>query len=163
MQRNNSNTETGTNTKKSYARIISYALYIFLQCTWGLPQTLAGLVFFLISIRCPHQFYHGCIKTTRSDIGGVSLGLFIFVSDKEENDFSSRASVHEFGHTIQSLILGPLYLFTAGAASMLWCGLPYFKKMRSEKRISYNDFFVESSANALGEKLLHEASTKGLL
>ena len=29
--------------------------FIILQCTWGLPQTLVGLVFFLIHRRCPHE------------------------------------------------------------------------------------------------------------
>ena len=32
-------------------RILSYAVYIFLQCTWGIIQTLMGLVYFLISMR----------------------------------------------------------------------------------------------------------------
>lgn len=144
-------------------KALSYCVYIFLQCTWGLPQTLAGLVYFLLSLRCPHEFYHGCIKTKRPDIGGVSLGLFIFVSDREENDFSDRTSVHEFGHTIQSLILGPLYLPVVGVISGLWCGLPYFKRMRRERRISYNSLFTESSANFFGEKILKESSTRGLM
>ena len=43
-------------------RILSYAVYIFLQCTWGIIQTLMGLVYFLISIRFPHDFYHGYLS-----------------------------------------------------------------------------------------------------
>lgn len=144
-------------------RRLSYCVYIFLQCTWGVLQTAAGLVFFLISAGYEHEFYHGCIRTIRPDIGGVSLGLFIFVSDRKENGFSDKASVHEFGHTIQSLILGPLYLPLVGLPSALWCSLPQFRKMRREKGISYNRPVFEHTANILGEKLLGEESTEKIL
>ena len=139
---------------------LSYGVYMFLQCTWGIIQTLAGLVFFLISLKYEHSFYHGAIKTLRPDIGGVSLGMFIFVSDQEEDGFSDKTAVHEFGHTIQSLILGPLYLFTVGIVSGLWCALPYFRRMRLNKGISYNACVTEFTANSLGERLLHEPSTR---
>lgn len=139
---------------------LSYGVYIILQCTWGLPQTLAGLIFFLISLKYEHSFYHGAIKTLHPDIGGVSLGLFIFVSDEQTDGFSDKTAVHEFGHTIQSLILGPLYLFTVGIVSALWCSLPYFRRLRIKKGISYNACITEHTANFLGEKLLREQSTR---
>ena len=144
-------------------RYLSYCVYILLQCTWGILQTAAGFAFFLMSAGCEHEFYHGCIKTKRPDIGGVSLGLFIFVSDREENGFSDKASVHEFGHTIQSLILGPLYLVLVGLPSVLWCSLPYFQRMRKEKGISYNRPVFEHTANILGERLLGEESTEKII
>lgn len=143
-------------------RTLSYAVYILLQCTWGILQTTAGAVYFLLSMRYEHSFYHGSIRTRRPDIGGVSLGLFIFVSDCEENDFSEKTSVHEFGHTIQSLLLGPLYLPVIGLPSVLWCGLPFFRRIRKEKSISYNALYTESWANTLGESVLKMASTSNM-
>lgn len=148
---------------KKCLRCISFGVYIFLQCTWGILQTTAGLVFYLMSRGCIHDFYNGCIRTKRSDIGGVSLGLFIFVSDNENSGFSEKASVHEFGHTIQSAILGPLYLPLVGLPSALWCSLPFFRRMREKRKISYNSPVFERNANFFGEKLLRKESTKNIL
>lgn len=139
---------------------ISYAVYIILQCTWGLPQTLAGLIYFLISLKYPHEFYHGSILTRRKGIGGVSLGLFIFVNSGNKDRQNDKIAAHEFGHTIQSLILGPLYLLIVGLVSFTWCGLPYFVKLRESKKISYYSCYTESWANRLAEKVLHEEVPK---
>ncbi len=139
-------------------KTFSYAIYVILQCTWGAFQTLLGIFYFIYSIRCKHYFYHGSICTERSDIGGVSLGLFIFVSDNHKDGFSEKIAVHEFGHTIQSLILGPLYLIVIGLPSIIWCGLPFFKKMRREKSVSYYDLYTEHWANHLGELVLKKES-----
>ena len=138
-------------------RYFSYFIYMLLQCTWGFLQTLAGLAYFLVSIKYPHSFYHGAILTYRDGIGGVSLGMFIFASDCKERE---RIAVHEFGHTIQSLILGPLYLFIIGTVSGCWCRLPVFVRMRRERNISYNACFTESWANYCGERVLNEPSTR---
>lgn len=34
-------------------------IYILIQCTWGLPQTLLGFIVLLINIKNKHYFYHG--------------------------------------------------------------------------------------------------------
>ena len=100
------------------------------------------------------------------DIGNssISLGLFVFVAPgpgyvspsqgtftKEE--LSSRLLVHEYGHTIQSLLLGPLYLILIGIPSTLWGFLPGCAKKRKEQQLSYFSFFTERWANAWGEKV----------
>ena len=140
-----------------YMKKLSYIIYIFLQCTWGFFQTFAGLIYFIISFKYPHAFYHGSVVTYRDKIGGVSLGMFIFVGEYGDKN---KVAVHEFGHTIQSLILGPFYLPVIGVISGCWCSLPYFKKLRREKNVSYNSCFTESWANDLGKKFLSQPSTK---
>ncbi len=139
---------------KKLLKTSSYIVYIIIQCTWGILQTIAGLVYFLISLRFPHEFYHGAVLTRRSGIGGVSLGLFIFANDDMTDGRSDKIAVHEFGHTIQSLILGPLYMLAVVPESMLWCALPVFKKLRHEKNISYYSFYTEAWADRLAEKTL---------
>ena len=141
-------------------KILRYFLFALWQCSWGLLQSFAGLIFFVISLKYEHSFYHGCILTKRSGIGGVSLGLFIFVSDKENPEQSSRTAVHEYGHAVQSLLLGPLYLPVIGLVSSMWCALPVFEKLRQKKHISYNACYTEAWANHLGERVLHQASTR---
>lgn len=124
-------------------------LFILLQCTWGLPQTLIGLGFYLANRRCSHRMYRGCIDTQWNHHGGLSLGLFIFTPvDSQSN--SALIRVHEYGHAVQSLFLGPLMLFV-GIISVAWGNLPYFAKLRKEKHLPYTACFVEAWASKWGE------------
>lgn len=128
-------------------------LYILVQCTWGLGQTLIGLGFFIANRKHPHKVYRCCIDTQWDYGGGLSLGLFIFTP--REGGEAQPIRVHEYGHTIQSLILGPLYAI-AGAISVTWANLPYFVKKRRERRIPYTACFVEANASRVGEKVTKE-------
>ena len=149
-------------------------LYIVWQCTWGILQTLLGFAHFLIYIKSKHYFYHGAIVTEWNNRSSVSLGLFVFVTAepyfyeklKEEysmEELSKRLLVHEYGHTIQSLLLGPLYLIVIGIPSTLWGFLPYYNKKRKDERLSYFSCFTESWANACGENVTGETSMEQLV
>lgn len=127
-------------------------LYIALQCTWGIIQTLLGAVIFLINIKNKHYFYHGAIITERNAPSSVSLGMFVFITtnpmkDKRvenripDQELSRRLLVHEYGHTIQSLIFGPFYLIVIGIPSTLWGFLPCYQRKRNNGA-SYFSFFT---------------------
>ena len=87
-------------------------LYIVWQYTWGLLQNLAGgTIYAFYRLRgCPHFAYQGALAViwpVRS--GSMSLGRFLFLHESYRP--GDRALLaHEYGHTIQSLIVGPLYL-----------------------------------------------------
>lgn len=130
-------------------------LFILAQCTWGLAQTLLGAIIFLKNIRCPHRMYRGCIETKWNSSGGMSLGLFIFTPKEEDSRFES-VRVHEYGHCIQSLLLGPLYLIVIGIVSYTWANLSYFRRLRREKNIPYTACFVESWASKWGSRVTGE-------
>ena len=153
---------------------IKTLLYRAVQCTWGLPQTLLGFAVLLANLRRPHRTYHGAIVTEWKDTSSVSLGMFVFVTaepyfcEKLKDSFSKdelcrRLLVHEYGHTVQSLILGPLYLIVMGIPSTLWGFSPLAAKKRRERKISYFDFFTESWANRLGERATGEKSMERLV
>ena len=128
-------------------------LFYFLgQCSWGCIQNLLGLFLFLFNYDKPHFYYHVTIICEWSYLSGLSLGCFIFVPDHNDEDILN----HEYGHTIQSLILGPFYLLVIGLPSLIWCNLPYFKRRRTIKHISYYSFYTEKWANRLVEKYLHK-------
>lgn len=124
-------------------------LVMVLQCTWGIAQTLMGAVVCLKLIGCPHKIYRGCIDTRWNKRGGMSLGLFIFTPN-EDTERAQLVRVHEYGHCIQSIVLGPLYLIV-GLISVTWANLPYFRNLRKEKNIPYTSCFVESWASKWGE------------
>lgn len=93
------------------------------------------------------RMYHGAIVTEWTAGGGISLGLFVFVSEKARQG----VVVHEYGHCIQSLMLGPLYLIAVGVPSYIWANLPALRKMRRETGRSYYSVYPENWANQLGE------------
>ena len=129
-------------------------LFIIWQCTWGLPQTILGAIFWWNIRHYPTHFYRGCLQTQWSGKGGLSLGLFIFTC-KEGSPNYEKIRVHEYGHCIQSLVLGPAYLIL-GLISVCWANIPYFRKLRKEKNIPYTSCFVEGWASKWGELVTKE-------
>ena len=149
-------------------------LYFIWQWLWGILQSALGLIVFLFHIRDKHYFYHGAVITEWKSVSSVSLGMFVFVTnepffyEKLKNEYtaeelSERLLVHEYGHTIQSLILGPLYLIVIGIPSTLWGFLPSLNNKRKTDGISYFSFFTEKWANVLGEKFTGRKSMESLV
>lgn len=130
------------------------ALFILLQCTWGLAQTLIGLGFFLANRKRPHRMYRGCIDTQWQHNGGLSLGLFIFTPPDSQTN-AGLIRVHEYGHAIQSLLLGPLMLFV-GIISVSWGNMACFARLRQTRHLPYTACFVEAWASRLGERVTGE-------
>lgn len=130
-------------------------LYALVQCSWGAIQTLAGLILFLTARGERHFMFHGAVATVWKGRGNVSLGMFIFVNESTElvGCYSQRMLSHEYGHTIQSLILGPLYLLVIGLPSFLWCNVPAFERKRQENGIAYSSFYTEKWADYHGERV----------
>ena len=125
---------------------ISFAFWFI----WGLPQNLLGLTLYLLQGSWVlKQKYSDSIVSVHgnSNKGAVSLGQFIFLFSNYRNN-TDRIIKHEYGHTIQSKILGPLYLIVIGLPSLIWnIG---FEGYRRKHNISYYDFWTERWANKLG-------------
>ena len=135
---------------------MSALLFRLWQWTWGFPQTLAGAVIYLLHRKNPHRVYHGCIVTRWKVSGSLGMGMFLFLSERSY-DAEPQVQVHEFGHAVQSALLGPLFLPIMGVPSFLWCNLPSCRKLRREKGVSYYKLYTESTANRLGSLVSGEA------
>ncbi len=148
-------------------RRLKTALYNAAQWTWGLPQTMAGAGLYVRHRKDPHFDYNGAKVTVWERDAGLSLGKFIFVpkekrtgaADAGGSPDSAKVPViskflldHEYGHSIQSLILGPAYLLLVGAPSLAWNRLPYFARKRKRTGRSYYSAVFERTANKLGER-----------
>jgi len=118
--------------------------FLLAQCVWGSPQTLLGLLLFLTR-RGKKSFFHGTAVTRWKYRSSVSLGLFLFVSEKG----GEKLLAHEYGHAVQSLLLGPLYLPVVGLPSLGWA---VFHRRRPA--VPYDSFFTERWADRLGERVL---------
>ena len=118
--------------------------------TWCLPQTLLG---FILTKAYKAQNHIAVFPGKGYDVeyylsgsfnGGISLGKYIITGLTSNDDETIR---HEYGHQLQSFILGPLYLLVIGLPSLIWCNC--FSKYRREKNVSYYDFYTEKWANKL--------------
>lgn len=125
-------------------------LFRLWQWTWGFPQSLLGLIFRIIYRNCPREEYKGTIVTHWPKASSMGVGMYLFLGTNGGSEHRAQVLVHEFGHSVQSLILGPLFLPIMGIPSFLWANLPSCRKLRREKKVSYYAFYPESNANRLG-------------
>ena len=135
-------------------KIIKSVLFYIWQFTFAIVQNLIGLVMFALykSKGAKSEKFHNSIITyiEKKNFGGVSLGIFIFINSNKQGDKLHDIRIHEYGHTIQSAILGPLWLFVIAIPSVIWCNTPYFVKLRKEKNVSYYKAYCEGWSNMCG-------------
>lgn len=129
-------------------KFLNILLYI-----WQLPQNIVGLITWAI-MKDNESFsedYKGEeLLFSKRMRGGISLGKYIILMRYyHTNNLETNNTVnHEYGHSRQSLYLGPLYLIIIGIPSIIWAGLygnviPYTDN-------GYYKFYTESWADKLG-------------
>lgn len=115
-------------------------LITILLIIWQLPQTIVALIMFPFlgnKEKIAHRHHNICYKCSRMK-GGISLGIFSFVSPASAARKESIA--HEIdGHTKDSKLFGPFYLFVVGLPSLL-NAIFHFTSC-------YYDFYTEKWAN----------------
>jgi hypothetical protein len=85
--------------------------------------------------------------------GAMSLGWFVFFSNRDNPVIPAgrENKDHEYGHSIQSRWLGPLYLPVVGAPSVARVVYAHVFKARTGRRWGrYYDGFPEDQADRLG-------------
>ena len=121
---------------------------------WQLPQHIVALIYFgYLVMMCKDlgvdSRYKQAIVIPCIMRRAVTLGNYIFVGLNSEY---RKTVKHELGHTIQSKILGPLYLIVIGIPSITYCGLR--RLFPSLRKKNYYDFYTEKWANYLSEKYI---------
>lgn len=112
---------------------------------WQFPQHIVGLLILLfIKGESKHKFDGIAYYYYDPFPGGISLGNYMILGDKW-----SQSIKHEYGHTIQSRMLGPLYLPTVGLCSITWAGL--YGSVIKETHNGYYKFWTEKWADKLGK------------
>ena len=110
-----------------------------------LPQLILG---WIIAWKKQPKHKIGKVKIYITEFEGMSLGNYIFVNPEiPEGTWILR---HEFGHTIQSRILGWLYIPLIFIPSLLWWII--INKLGPEYYKYYYDFYTEKWAIKLIEK-----------
>lgn len=82
---------------------------------WQLPQHLVAWFILLFKRPIRYDIYKNKKVYRYNNKRSCSLGDYIFISP---NVRDQATIAHEYGHSVQSRILGPLYLFTVGICSV---------------------------------------------
>ena len=142
-------------------------LYYITQWTWGLPLNIFGAIVFVISflINCIYKMFNkgkdlvffnkyklAVEIVIPWNFGGLELGMFFLRGRANE---SIRA--HEYGHSIQNMWWGPLFIFVIGipSACRYWWREFYMKFVypKTRKRLPpYDSIWFEGQATKLGNK-----------
>ncbi|HHU88279.1 MAG: hypothetical protein ACOXZ2_04580 [Sphaerochaetaceae bacterium] len=115
--------------------------------TWELPQNVLGalVLLYMVTLKKVTKI---TIEQRRLFIVapiGVSLGWFIFYTGREQN------RNHEAGHSLQSRMVGPLYLLVIGLPSFSRaCYALLFNKIKKERWGKYYAGYPERWAEKLG-------------
>jgi len=120
---------------------------ILLAFTWELPQTILALFLILLTRGDQRESMKYAIVFWRQVYWGVSLGMFILLGRSYSGMLADRTKKHEHGHTIQSMMLGPLYLIVVGLPSIVFNILTRFRILSWG---SYYTRYPENWADQLG-------------
>lgn len=112
---------------------------------WQFPQHIVGLLILLfIKGEAKHNFNSITYYFYDPFPGGISLGNYMIIGHQW-----SQTIKHEYGHAIQSRMLGPLYLFVIGLPSIIWAGL--YGSVIKRTHNGYYKFYTEKWADKLGK------------
>lgn len=118
---------------------------------WQLPQNILAL--FLEGVLCNSSLRWGKKYGANVIINGVfpaamTLGNYIFLNNK----MPLKILDHEYGHVLQSQLLGPLYLVIIGLPSLLH-NIVYTVLKKLGVTWNYYNFYTESWANNFAKKV----------
>lgn len=139
-------------------KIIFKIVYWIISLTWGLLMSFIGLFACAIALLFYQgRFYkNGCsyIVVVGGNWGGISLGCFSLCGNYDLTNpaYFEFTRQHEFGHSIQNLIFGPLFPFVVAIPSA--CRYWYKRIMESKGKkfpaTWYYDVWFESTATTWG-------------
>lgn len=140
---------------------IFYAIAYWIgQLTWGILMTFIGalvtlfcLIFFKGKI---HKNGYGFITEVFGNWGGLELGAFALCGNYSKTDtiWYEHTRKHEFGHSLQNLIFGPLFPFIVAipSACRYWYDVYMAKKGIYLDEEWYDSIWFEGTATKWGTK-----------
>jgi len=135
-----------------------YRIFLVAIFLWELPQNILGIIVWVLFRHkiSKAEILHGRLFFQTKGFG-VSLGSFIFWSESvfETAPNIPRIKAHEYGHAIQSLIFGPLYLILVGIPSFsrFFYSSFYYRFSKTGWK-NYYKGYPENWADKLGMKYL---------
>lgn len=139
------------------------ALYWLIQCTWGGLMTLIGLVAAAFTICFLHGKAHkngySFIVEIGGNWGGVNLGAISLCGSYSQEDgpcydphWFEHTRRHEFGHSIQNMIMGPLFPFIVAIPSACRYHYQNYRTSKGLPNADYDSIWFEGTATKWGTK-----------
>ena len=121
-------------------------LYWLLNFTWGILTTLCGLLISLVMLcigKKPERFCSIWYFEIFKHWGGMTMGT-MFLRDSA---IDTSINAHEYGHTFQNAILGPLFIFIVAIPSAIRY---WYRKLSKKTQYAYDAIWFEGSATKIG-------------
>ena len=124
---------------------LNKALKLWLNIYESIQNVLGYIEYKTHKLNINHRFKQSNIVYINHFDSHV-LGKWVFINKETDDEIILR---HEYGHRIQSYILGPFYMFVIYIPSLLH--YKWFIKQNKEWK-EYYDFFTEKNADNLSKK-----------
>lgn len=137
-------------------------LYWIWSLTWGGLLSFFGLigalivtVFFKAKV---HKNGYTYIFEVGGNWGGLNLGVISFVGGYTttcpDEDWFEHTRRHEFGHSLQNLIWGPLMLFVIAIPSFIRYHYQNYRSKKGLPNKEYDAIWFEGQATKWGTKAI---------
>jgi len=134
--------------------------------TWELPQTVLGKTISHVRNMTGNvddvSYYGGATLVNKNDPSseewGFTLGPYINSNMMKADPYRDPVFRHEFGHTLQSRLVGPLYLTSVALPSLVGGFLDYNLGINNHDREWY-----ESQSNRMSERYFSNHDTGALI
>lgn len=128
-------------------------LFYILNFTWGIIMNIIGAITALI-VRCgfgiaPTKHAGNLVYRIGHNWGGVSLGIFTFVCEEAREHTLN----HEFGHSIQNALFGPLFPFIVAIPSATRYWIFVSNESKGKTNPEYDSIWFEGSATRWGTEI----------
>lgn len=143
-------------------------LYWIGQLTWGIVMSLIGLITALICILFlkgkVHKNGYTIIIEIGGNWGGINLGCISLCGGyttvcPDENWFQHTRR-HEFGHSLQNLIFGPLFPFIVAIPSAIRYHYQNYRSKKGLPNKEYDAIWFEGTATRWGTKAINKIEGK---
>lgn len=127
-------------------------LYYLLNCTWGLIMVIFGLLLSLpLWLFKKSKKYHWVrYFVVGKSWGGLEAGLLFFTDSYEYDTILS----HEYGHSFQNAILGPLMPILVSIPSAIRYWIFTIREWKNKSNPAYDSIWFEKNASELGAAIV---------
>lgn len=138
-------------------KLILKILYWILSLTWGAILSIPGLIGLCVlwAAGCPiikNGFSY--IVVVGNGWGGLNLGIISFV-EKSGDEYFQSTRRHEFGHSLQNIIFGPLQLFIVAIPSVIRYWYQTIRDIKGLPNKDYDAIWFEGTATKYGTKAIN--------
>lgn len=131
-------------------------VYYTLNYTWGIIMTAIGFCIATIARACgvkPQKHAGATYYQFGKNWGGISFGPYFFCGTQA----SERTKNHEFGHSLQNAIWGPLFIFVIAIPSFIRCQKFNYNILHGiPNKEEYDAIWFEGQATEWGTKVAKE-------